>query len=215
MRRHLLTSLPLVLIACSGQAAPPQAEVAFHEWSSAADFRSGSAEGTEVDGEGVRLGSSLGTVPHPAPDGSTREYDHARWTSPPAPTGFPATELVASWNATTPPGTWVQVEMRGQTVSGAETGWYVLGQWASGDADILRTSAPFRASLGISLLAEGRSQEARRYLWEGLRAGAWSKGGAGLAISMLPPSVRADIIERLRSGTRRRRTHPRDARELV
>jgi glycosyltransferase involved in cell wall biosynthesis len=79
--------------------------------------------------------------------------------------------------------------------------------------DILRTSAPFRASLGISLLAEGRAQEARRYLWEGLRAGAWRNGGAGLAISLLPPSVRADVIERLRSGTRRRRTLPRDARE--
>ncbi len=73
--------------------------------------------------------------------------------------------------------------------------------------DILRASAPFRASLGLSLLAEGNAVEARRHLWQGLRAGAWLHAGAGLVIGLLPRSVRADVIERLRSGTRRRRTH--------
>jgi glycosyltransferase involved in cell wall biosynthesis len=72
-------------------------------------------------------------------------------------------------------------------------------------ADLVRTSAPLRASLGISLLAEGDAVQARRHLWRGLRGGAWLKAGAGLAISLLPPSRRADAIERLRSETRRRR----------
>ena len=73
--------------------------------------------------------------------------------------------------------------------------------------EILRTSAPFRASLGITVLAEGDAvKDARRYLWQGLRAGAWLPAGAGLAISVLPRSVRTDVIGRLRSGTRRRRT---------
>ena len=72
---------------------------------------------------------------------------------------------------------------------------------------ILHTSAPFRASLGISLLAEGRSQEARRHLWGGLRAGAWCKSGAGLAISLLPLSLRSGVIGRIRSETSRRRSH--------
>lgn len=74
-------------------------------------------------------------------------------------------------------------------------------------ADILRASAPFRASLGLSLLAEGGVSEARRHLWQGLRAGAWLHAGAGLVISLLPPSVRADTIERIRFGARRRRSH--------
>jgi glycosyltransferase involved in cell wall biosynthesis len=72
--------------------------------------------------------------------------------------------------------------------------------------EILRTSAPFRVSLGITRLAEGGAvAEARRFLWQGLRAGAWRPAGIGLAISLLPPSVRVPLIERIRSETRRRR----------
>jgi glycosyltransferase involved in cell wall biosynthesis len=73
--------------------------------------------------------------------------------------------------------------------------------------DILRTSARFRASLGISLLAQGNAVEARQHLWQGLRAGAWQHAAAGLGIALLPRSVRAEAIERLRSWTRRRRRH--------
>lgn len=71
--------------------------------------------------------------------------------------------------------------------------------------DILRASAPFRASLGLSLLAEGNAVEARRHLWQGLRAGALLHAGVGLAISAIPPSMRTHAIARIRSGTRRRR----------
>ena len=74
--------------------------------------------------------------------------------------------------------------------------------------EIMRTSALFRASLGISLLAEGRVTEARQHLCQGLRAGAWRKGAAGLAISLLPPSRRADVVARIRIETSRRRSHP-------
>ncbi|MER7012174.1 C39 family peptidase [Saccharopolyspora sp. NPDC000359] len=130
----------VLAVAGCGEAAPRAAEVDFHEWSSAPDFRSGAAEGTSVDGDDLRIGRPLGTVRHPAPGGSPRDYEYARWTSPPHPTGFPATQLVTSWNASTPPGTWVQVEVRGRTAGGVDTGWYVMGQWASGDADIHRTS---------------------------------------------------------------------------
>ena len=81
--------------------------------------------------------------------------------------------------------------------------------------DLLRASASWRASLGISLLTEGSAVEARQHLWRALRAGAWLHAGAGLAISLLPSSTRADVIERLRSGARRRRTQHRAAGSLV
>lgn len=71
--------------------------------------------------------------------------------------------------------------------------------------DLSRASAPFRASLGISLLAQGRTAEARPYLWRGFSTGARLRAGAGLAISLLPPSMRAVAIERIRSNRRRRR----------
>nr|WP_245992401.1 C39 family peptidase [Prauserella muralis] len=66
--------------------------------------------------------------------------EHRRWTSPVHAPGFDATELIASWNATTPPGTWLRVEARADTSSGERTGWYALGEWAYGDGDITRTS---------------------------------------------------------------------------
>ena len=39
----------------------------------------------------------------------------ATWTSPWFATGFGFTELVASWNASTPAGTWIEVHMRATT----------------------------------------------------------------------------------------------------
>jgi glycosyltransferase involved in cell wall biosynthesis len=78
-------------------------------------------------------------------------------------------------------------------------------------ADIVRASAPFRVSLGLSLLAEGKTVEARGHLWQGLRAGAWRRAAVGLAISLLPTSMHSDAIARLRSATRRRRRIHRGA----
>ncbi|MBB5152544.1 C39 family peptidase [Saccharopolyspora phatthalungensis] len=134
--------LALTMTACAQPASPPAPPaIDFHQWRSAQDFQAGTAEGIGQDGAGIHIDGPVGTVAHPAPDGGTpRDYEYARWTSPPRRTDFKATQLVASWNASTPPGTWLQVEMRGHTDTGAETGWYTLGQWASGDTDIHRTS---------------------------------------------------------------------------
>jgi hypothetical protein len=71
--------------------------------------------------------------------------EHATWTSPDHRIGFGATQLVASWNATTPAGTWLEVELCATTDTGHRTAWYVLGRWASGDTDIRRTSVPGQA----------------------------------------------------------------------
>ena len=64
------------------------------------------------------------------------------------PVGFDASELVASWNAETPAGTWIQVELQGTYTTGDQTPWYVMGRWASGDQDIKRTSVDGRATPG-------------------------------------------------------------------
>jgi hypothetical protein len=82
-------------------------------------------------------------------------------------------------------------------------------------ADILRASAPFRVSLGLSLLAEGKATEARGYLWQGLRTGVPLRAGVGLGISLLPPPTRAAAIERLRFASRRRRIHRGAVRRLA
>jgi Peptidase_C39 like family len=62
------------------------------------------------------------------------------WTSPVYTTGFGFTELVASWNAQTPAGTYIRVLMSAVRRDGTQTKWYTMGTWAYGDGDIHRTS---------------------------------------------------------------------------
>ncbi|GAA2295562.1 peptidase C39 family protein [Nonomuraea roseoviolacea subsp. roseoviolacea] len=54
----------------------------------------------------------------------------APWTGDEVPIGFPATQLVPSWTARTPPGSWVEIELRARTAAGSLTKWYVMGRWS-------------------------------------------------------------------------------------
>ncbi|WP_231956933.1 MULTISPECIES: peptidase C39 family protein [unclassified Actinoplanes] len=80
----------------------------------------------------------------PRPAGRTtyagRAWESASWTGPVHRIGFGASQLVASWDARTPAGTWLQVDMRGTYTNGQKTPWYVMGRWASGEEAIRRTS---------------------------------------------------------------------------
>ncbi|MFJ2258643.1 peptidase C39 family protein [Streptomyces sp. NPDC087844] len=115
-----------------------------HAWTSYADWRGGTAEGTRAV-QGARPGLEIRTPggrtdytdPH---TGTTATWEYARWTSPVHRLGVPSTEVIASWNARTPAGTWLQIELRGTYSDGTDTPWYVLGRWAAGDQDIRRTS---------------------------------------------------------------------------
>ena len=108
----------------------------------------------------LTFGTATGTTSYVDPfgDGTAKTYDRTTWTSPEVQTSFGLTELIASWNATTPPGTWVEVAMAGHTDLGTTTKWYVLGRWGSGDdtsaGDIHRTSV---ASPGRTRTAPWRS----------------------------------------------------------
>ncbi|MEU6072186.1 C39 family peptidase [Micromonospora sp. NPDC047074] len=149
------TALTLLGTATPAVAAPVEApattrpvvhdeQITFQEWSRYPDWRSGTHTGTRaVPGlrPGVTLAQPLGTTDYADPHtGVTKSWEYATWTSPVTQVGFDATELIASWNAKTPAGTWIQVEMQGTYNTGVQTKWYVMGRWASGDADIKRTS---------------------------------------------------------------------------
>jgi len=77
--------------------------------------------------------------PFDNPDRGAIAYHSGSWTSTWTPVAFAFDELVASWNAATPAGTWIRTEMQARG-SGRETKWYTMGIWASGDGDIHRTS---------------------------------------------------------------------------
>lgn len=142
-----LAALALALAAPANAAAETSHtgndNIDFHQWQSLIDFGLGTADGTTPTSSGLVIDTAVGTINYTDPDlKTTRPYDYATWTSPVHSLGFDATQLVASWNANTPTGTWLQVRMRGQTNNGAETAWYTMGRWASGDGDIHRTSVP-------------------------------------------------------------------------
>ncbi|MEU8568996.1 peptidase C39 family protein [Streptomyces pathocidini] len=135
----------------AGSAAPSApsakkgvARVDYHAWTTYADWRSGSARGTRVEGgprPGIVLASPLGRRDYTDPHTEKKAtWEYATWTGPVHRLTTPATELVASWSARTPAGTWIQIEMIGTYSDGKKTPAYVLGRWASGDEDIKRTS---------------------------------------------------------------------------
>jgi hypothetical protein len=60
-------------------------------------------------------------------------------TSPVMATSFGYFEAIASWNADTPPGTWIETLIRAE-LGGRWTKWYNLGIWAAEDSTIARHS---------------------------------------------------------------------------
>ncbi|MFE2099009.1 peptidase C39 family protein [Streptomyces sp. PTD9-10] len=125
-------------------AQVPARPIDYHAWTTYRDWRLGTAEGVRaVSGlrPGVEIGTAAGRTDYTDPHtGTTAGWEYATWTSPVHRLAVPATEVVASWNAHTPDGTWLQVELRGTYSDGTDTPWYVMGRWASGDQDIKRTS---------------------------------------------------------------------------
>ncbi|MGP4009441.1 peptidase C39 family protein [Streptomyces sp. 4N124] len=153
-RRSVLAAA--VVAAVAGGPAPAAAEdaedpaqarsrfVDNRAWTTYADWRDGTARGTRaVAGArpGVVLDVPAGTVDYTDPHtGRTATWEYATWTSPVHRLSVPSAEAIASWNAHTPGGSWLQVELRGTYTDGTNTPWYVMGRWAAGDRDIKRTS---------------------------------------------------------------------------
>ncbi|MFE7273107.1 peptidase C39 family protein [Streptomyces sp. NPDC057623] len=113
-------------------------------WVRYADWRSGAAQGTRARAgarPGLVIAQAAGTRDYPDPHtGERATWEYATWTSPVHRLTVPASEVIASWNAHTPDGTWIQIELEGTYSDGTATPWYVLGRWAAGDQDIRRTS---------------------------------------------------------------------------
>ncbi|GAA4793036.1 peptidase C39 family protein [Streptomyces ziwulingensis] len=158
-RRTVLAAA--VAVAVAGGAAPaaadaatgadpedtdpvPARQVDHRSWTTHRDWSGGTARGTRaVAGErpGVVIGTPLGTTEYTDPHTGTKAaWAYATWTSPVHRLAVPATEVIASWNADTPQGTWIQIELKGTYSDGTDTPWYVMGRWAAGDQDIKRTS---------------------------------------------------------------------------
>ncbi|PCG82462.1 hypothetical protein CIB93_30005 [Streptomyces sp. WZ.A104] len=113
-------------------------------WHTYTDWRCGSGDGTRVlpgARPGLVIATPAGRTDYTDPHtGESAVWDYATWTSPVHRSAVPATEVIASWNARTPAGTWLQIELSGAYADGTETPWFVMGRWAGSDGDIRRTS---------------------------------------------------------------------------
>jgi hypothetical protein len=132
--------------AQAGSAAPDAAPVDYHGWTSLPDWLFGTHHGTlPLPGRrpGVVFGRATGTFDYADPHtGTTATWETATWTSPVRHIPHPSTELISSWNAHTPAGTWIQIELLGTYTDGTATPAYIMGRWTAGDGpeDIRRTS---------------------------------------------------------------------------
>ncbi|MFF3318302.1 peptidase C39 family protein [Streptomyces sp. NPDC003035] len=142
------SAAPVTALTRGGAAAPAAAAapglVDNRFWTSYTDWRCGSSTGTRaVAGHrpGLVIATPAGRLDHTDPHtGTTSTWEYASWTSPVHTSTVPATEVIASWNADTPPGTWIQIDLRGTYNDASATPWFVMGRWAAGDGDIKRTS---------------------------------------------------------------------------
>ncbi|MER6345769.1 peptidase C39 family protein [Streptomyces sp. NPDC001595] len=130
--------------AGGGGTGVPARPIDNRAWTTYTHWRGGTAEGTRaVAGArpGLVISVPLGTTDYADPHtGRTSRWEYATWTSPVHRLATPATEVIPSWNARTPEGTWIQIDLKGTYSDGTETPWYVMGRWAAGDQDIRRTS---------------------------------------------------------------------------
>ncbi|MFI2371534.1 peptidase C39 family protein [Streptomyces sp. NPDC018833] len=157
-------------------------------WSTYTDWRCGEASGTAaVSGRrpGVVIATPAGSVDHTDPHtGRTARWEYATWTSPVHRCTVPATEVIASWNAHTPAGTWLQVELAGGYSDGTGTPWFVMGRWAAGDGDVLRTSvdgqSDGKASIWTDTLTVDDAAGGLRLTSYRLRLTLYRRPGTGL-----------------------------------
>lgn len=144
-----------VLTAASAQASVPAADVQQATSSARADnlgwssfnrltwnshWAAGTTAGVRWQNGTLSIRNTVARLTHA---GTT--YSYAYWTSAWIRPGRSFTELVPSWAATTPSGTWLQVFVRGRTKDGRVSKFKDLGRWSSRDAGFRRSSAGSQA----------------------------------------------------------------------
>jgi hypothetical protein len=124
-------------------------------------------------------------------------YVFGEVTGPMTPAGFGITRAVPSWDADTPPGSWIEMSLRAQLPGGRLTKWYSAGVWAADDSTVARHSVKGQgdgdADLVTDTLVIGDGKPAAEALQVKVRLMAArpdavpSLGLAAVAVSTTPP----------------------------
>jgi hypothetical protein len=154
--RHprLFAHLLVALLLCLTMTMPANAKGAtyltgFARWRAADGAFSGwTRSGVALSRDVLQLdlkSASAGMDPYPAGGYNGRNFYNGgsfkvgEATGPIVTTSFAFTEAIASWNANTPAGTWIETQIRAR-FDGRWTKWYNLGVWAADTSTIERHS---------------------------------------------------------------------------
>ncbi len=121
----------------AAKAGRDASKISMRTWSRYRDWAEGKAEGVRaVNGNrpSIVFERPQGTAEYKDPHtGESATWEYATWTSPLHKSGVPAGEVITSWNAHTPKGTWLRIELHGVYSDGTKTPWYTMGIWTAGD----------------------------------------------------------------------------------
>ena len=123
-----LTTIPA--LAAPSDAGAPVRHIVSTRWATTGDLEQGRSSGLTVH---------HGTLSFAAPAGTRGGYDYGTWKSPWVSPGFDLTELVPSWNASTPGDSWLKIAVRGRNGS-HKSSWDTIGTWAHDDKYVRRSS---------------------------------------------------------------------------
>src|SRR6478672_8473589 len=149
IRQTLVTiaaACALVLASAAPALAAQSYPINFHTFDLSSETTSGlSSSGGSLTLAAGGLSSLAYTDPYANANGDGVDgsgiYQTGTWESGVYPLTFSFDQLVSSWNAHTPAGTWVQSEVLPQFDDGHwSSKWYILGRWSYGDSDFHRTS---------------------------------------------------------------------------
>jgi hypothetical protein len=107
----------------------------FSQVTTDANYRAGISEGLRIANGSLAIGTPKGKLTYA---GKKRSW--SRWTSWTIRPGQTFTQLIPSWNVTTPARTLVQVQARVVSTTGKVSAWKLMGAWATRDAGVHRTS---------------------------------------------------------------------------
>lgn len=155
-RSWIVLNLSLALLLALGSVVPAAAkgettgyQTGFTLWRGT-DFSDWTLSGIVVSPDGTLAldyaNATPGTDPYApgAYNGGNYYNGGSFWVgeavSPLITPSFAVKEAIASWNAATPAGTWVETQVRAQIAGTRYTKWYSLGVWASGTETVERHS---------------------------------------------------------------------------
>jgi hypothetical protein len=148
---HMMLALPLCLVfAMPADGAKSTYRTAFARWSAAeSDFGTWQLDGVNLEPDGVlRLdpaNTTTATDPYPPGGYNGRNFYNGgsfvvgSATSPELSPAFAFSEAIASWNADTPAGSWIETLIRAR-IGNRWTKWYNLGIWAADTSTVERHS---------------------------------------------------------------------------